>query len=200
MGRETHHREGKRIATSKMKCVVLLLAVVSCASAYVILNPYSYYSGVSPYIWRKKRSAPEAPAEDQQADPALFYKRYVGYPYSSYIHYLKKREAPAEDQQADPALFYKSYVGYPYSSYVHYLKKREAPAEDQQADAAMFYRSYRYPAFGYTYPGVRILKKRAADPEKEEEDEKKKVVYINAMPYSSLGYPFYSYAPYIYKK
>ncbi|XP_043207947.1 uncharacterized protein LOC122373700 isoform X2 [Amphibalanus amphitrite] len=150
-----------------MKCVVLLLAVVSCASAYVILNPYSYYSGVSPYIWRKKRSAPEAPAEDQQADPALFYK---------------------------------SYVGYPYSSYVHYLKKREAPAEDQQADAAMFYRSYRYPAFGYTYPGVRILKKRAADPEKEEEDEKKKVVYINAMPYSSLGYPFYSYAPYIYKK
>ncbi|XP_043204466.1 uncharacterized protein LOC122371816 isoform X2 [Amphibalanus amphitrite] len=130
-----------------MKCIVLLFAVISCASAYYFITPNTYYGGVSPYIWRKKRSAPEAPAEDQQADPALLYNSYLGYPYSSYIHYLKKREAPAEDQQADPALYLNSYLGYPYSSYIHYLKKREAPAEDQEADSAMIYRRF----YGYPY-------------------------------------------------
>ena len=60
--------------------------------------------------------------EDQQADPALMYYSYFGYPYSPYTHYLKKREAPAEDQQADPAMIYSAYH-YPYNGYpVYYFK------------------------------------------------------------------------------
>ena len=118
-----------------------------------------------------------------------------------HLHFQRKKrsapEAPAEDQQADPAMFYSSYYGYPYSSYYHILKKREAPAEDQQADPAMFYSTYGYPYSPYTYSGLHILKKRDAE---AEEEKKKKVVLINARPYTTLGYPFYNYAPFIYKK
>ena len=32
----------------------------------------------------KKR---EAPAEDQQVDPAMFYRSYYGYPYAGYGYY-----------------------------------------------------------------------------------------------------------------
>ena len=73
----------------------------------VYLTPVLF---VSRCFQRKKRAAPEVPAEDQQADPALYYNNYWGYPYTGYgFHFLKKREAPAEDQQADPALYYNNY-------------------------------------------------------------------------------------------
>jgi len=143
-----------------MKSIVLLLFVATCASAYYYsgYSPYpygSYYSGYNP-IWRKKRAAPEAPAEDQKADEAFLYN-YYAMPYSAYTpysgsHYLKKREAPAEDQKADEAFLY-NYYAHPYSSYypysgVHYLKKREAPAEDQKAqEAKLLYSGYTYPYY-----------------------------------------------------
>ena len=54
----------------------------------------------------------------------MFYN-YYGYPYSSYIHYLKKREAPAEDQQTQESALLYSGFRYPYSyGYpMYYLKK-----------------------------------------------------------------------------
>ena len=62
---------------------------------------------------RKKRFAPEAPAEDQQADPAMYVNSWYGYPYSAYgyARILKKREAPAEAQQADSNMFHNNAGG-----------------------------------------------------------------------------------------
>ena len=133
----------------------------------------------------------------------MYYSSVYGYPYSAYgySHFLKKREAPAEDQQADPAMYVNSWYGYNYPSfaYTHLLKKREAPAEDQQADAAAYYRNIYGLSYPTYYSGVHYLKKREADPKKEEEE--KKIVFINAMPYASYGFPYAPIAsPYIFKK
>ena len=44
--------------------------------------PYAGYGYGMHYL--KKR---EAPAEDQQAGPAMFYRSYYGYPYARYGYY-----------------------------------------------------------------------------------------------------------------
>merc|ERR1711982_136650 len=95
-----------------------------------------------------------------EADPALLYAGYAGYPYAlgygvglksapcvnaanvpvpcaaGYAHYIGKREAEAE---ADPALLYAPYFG---GYYGHYYGKRDA-----DADPALLYAGYA----GYPY-------------------------------------------------
>merc|ERR1740128_723981 len=112
-----------------MKCVILLLVTVSCATAqyrfyspYTAPSVYSYGGGYfNPYLLRKKRAAeeglirkrrdaPEAPADDQQGADALVYSTLYsgyrptvystyGYPASTYgygVPFLRKKRAAPE--------------------------------------------------------------------------------------------------------
>ena len=77
---------------------------------------YNYPSFAYTHLLKKR----EAPAEDQQADAAAYYRNIYGLSYPTYysgVHYLKKREAAPEKEEEEKKEKIMYFTHMPYASY-----------------------------------------------------------------------------------